>query len=447
MEKASGRRPPPAPSASVAALTPAQAAALAAIMKQWNVGRWEKLADDTWRYTAPAAQDGGRSTLMTLGLGDDSDLFDAVNEQALAWAQRRAAEMVGMRRLADGRLVTNPDAHWAITDSTRRMLRELVADRIGAGTGVNQLRQAVADSAAFAPSRALNIAATELQLAAHSGGLLAAKDSGLALTKEVLLSDLHPEPDECDDYAALGSLPLDDEYAPGVASPPFHPACACDMSYSRAVAQAAGAAQKVFDESQVVRDSHGRFADQGGPKLRPTHERAFTGQPRELASRPDKRETGRTGEEIARAYLRDEMGLADVAPLNTEQPNAPVDLMGGDAVVEVKTGLVSNGPGAQKWRATIGQPGKAESEWLGSASATEKAAWNRDKAQAIMALKDTLLREMSARAGAALRAYTVGIILDPDRRIADVHVFDGFHASIRWRGEAARAAYKGSYGY
>ena len=441
-QKASRQQQPPP-------LTPAQQAALTAILRQWRAGAWQELADGTWRYTAPAAQDGSRQTLMTLGLDDDEAMFDTVNQRAWDWAQDRAAEMVGMRRLRDGSLIENPDARWAITDSTRDMLRKIVADNIESGASVNQLRQAIQDSVAFAPRRALNIAATELHFATQSGAMIAARESGLTLTKVSSLSDLHPETDQCDDYADVGHVPLDYEYEPGMTSPPYHPACSCDLSFTRVLAQAAGATAEVqkWDESEVVRDEHGRFADQGGRKLRPASERAFSGEPRALTSQPSKLETGRLGEEIGLAYLRDTMGMSDAQPLNAARPNAPADMIGDDSIVEVKTGLVSNSLGAQKWRATIGQPSKTETEWLRTADPEERAASNREKSDAIMDRKESVVREESARRGIALKAYTVGIILDPDRRIADIHVFNGFHRSIRWRSEQTRAGYKGSYHY
>jgi hypothetical protein len=46
--------------------------------------------------------------------------------------------------------------------------------------------------------------------------------------------------------------------------------------------------------------------------------------------------------------------------VNVGVNNAPIDVAGDHMAVEVKTGLASNGVKSQHWRATIGQPGKAE---------------------------------------------------------------------------------------
>jgi len=41
----------------------------------------------------------------------------------------------------------------------------------------------------------------------------------------------------------------------------------------------------------------------------------------------------------------------------------------------------------------------------------------------------------------------VAVIVDHDRRIADVYRFDGFHSRIAWNSEQAKKGYVGSYRY
>jgi hypothetical protein len=60
----------------------------------------------------------------------DKQMLSDVNEVASDWADSRAAEMVGMRRLASGRLVQNPQAQWTKKGSDAR--RRLVPQ----GTGI-----------------------------------------------------------------------------------------------------------------------------------------------------------------------------------------------------------------------------------------------------------------------------------------------------------------------
>jgi hypothetical protein len=177
-----------------------------------------------------------------------------------------------------------------------------------------------------------------------------------------------------------------------------------------------------------------------------TDERAFDGVGNENATRLSKLEAGALGENIAIAYLQS-LGLKDARQINTDKPNFPVDLIGDHGVYEVKTGQVSNSRAAQQWRATIGQPSKATTEWLKTASPEEKAAHNRRKSAEIMERKNKVVEEYSAEIGQQIKPHTITLILDPDRGIADVFVYDGFHSRIGYTGPEAKKAYVGSYKY
>ena len=55
-------------------------------------------------------------------------MISAANTAAEAYSRERVAELLGMKYTDDGLLVTNPDARWAISDTTRDRLRTIVAD-------------------------------------------------------------------------------------------------------------------------------------------------------------------------------------------------------------------------------------------------------------------------------------------------------------------------------
>src|ERR1700719_3235186 len=55
----------------------------------------------------------------------DPKMLAKVDVIARDWAESRAAEMVGMIRDNAGVLVPNPDAKWAITDTTREALKRI----------------------------------------------------------------------------------------------------------------------------------------------------------------------------------------------------------------------------------------------------------------------------------------------------------------------------------
>jgi hypothetical protein len=116
---------------------------------------------------ARAYQDGLDRASVALGVG-----WNVRDERAAAYARARAAEMVGVRRDGD-RWVPNPDARWAITDTTRDRVRSLVADAIDRGTSYRDLAAAVeqldGDGGVFGEARAETIARTELAMAANVG--------------------------------------------------------------------------------------------------------------------------------------------------------------------------------------------------------------------------------------------------------------------------------------
>ncbi len=181
-------------------------------------------------------------------------------------------------------------------------------------------------------------------------------------------------------------------------------------------------------------------------KLTATKKRAYSGEPVELKTKLSKQESGAIGEAIVIAFLKNQ-GIPDSRALNLKTNNFPVDLIGDHQLVEVKTGLVSNGASAQKWRATIGQPGKKETEWLKTLDPVAKADWNKAKAKAIMDRKKAVLRAYSKNLGKPVKARTVTVLLNPDTKTADVYSFAGFHHSIRWNSEQGKAGYVGSYKY
>jgi hypothetical protein len=206
-----------------------------------------------------------------------------------------------------------------------------------------------------------------------------------------------------------------------------------------------GDAAPDFVEGEHPRAPDGKWTDAAGAvKIKPTKERAFSGRAVATHASLSKLETGAVGEAVVISYLKSK-GFQDAKPLNTRATNFPVDLVGDHHLIEVKTGLVSNGPSAQQWRATIGQPGKAEALWLKTASAEEKSKWNAAKKQAIMDRKLEVLRQFQAESDHAIVPKTITTIINPDTRTVDVYEFDGFHHRIAWNSAEAQKAYVGSF--
>jgi hypothetical protein len=186
------------------------------------------LADDAETILATIVKDGGAAGLEQLEAGAGVDV-EQINDAAVEWARDRAAELVGMRRTADDELVANPDAIWAITDSTREMLRGDVTRAIEEGTSTTDFAAALEESYAFSAERAETIARTEIARADVAGNMIAYRESGVVIGKAWLLGSEHDDDDECDDAAAMGVVDLDDDFG-GIGDPPAHPNCVCDVA-------------------------------------------------------------------------------------------------------------------------------------------------------------------------------------------------------------------------
>jgi hypothetical protein len=155
-----------------------------------------------------------------------------------------------------------------------------------------------------------------------------------------------------------------------------------------------------------------------------------------------KLEAGRLGEKIVLEHLHSQ-GFKDAKPMNAKQNNYPIDMVQDHGAIEVKTGLVSNGKGAQQWRATIGQPGKKESAWLAKASAADKRAWNEQKSQDIIDRKNAATKALGKEFGGKFKGSTMTTIINPDTKTVDLY----FHSRIGWHSPQAKGGYVGSYQY
>jgi len=108
-------------------------------------------------------------------------------QNAIDYARARAAEMVGMRLLPNGRLVPNPNPKWSIQDSTRDMLRQLTEQALeGENASTPRdlkalIEQLPAFAAIFGEYRAEMIARSELMMANNSGNLDMMESTGVPM--------------------------------------------------------------------------------------------------------------------------------------------------------------------------------------------------------------------------------------------------------------------------
>lgn len=177
---------------------------------------------------------------------------DWADVHAIAYADARSAEMVGMKWV-DGELVVNPNPEWSIQSSTRDMLRSTIEQAVTDGDSAKMLADSILENTAFSEERADMIARTELNLA-HIGGRVHTAEELGAVGKYTLLGSEHdtevPESDECDDAHDAGVIGWDEEFVDGYNFPVFHPNCV--ISGTRVAAAGVRGAYRRFYEGEVI---------------------------------------------------------------------------------------------------------------------------------------------------------------------------------------------------
>jgi len=101
-------------------------------------------------------------------VGEEAIAFGMLDQAAADYAEARAAEMVGMRRLEDGTLVENPNAEWSIRKTIRKQVHDLVARATKEGWTRQQLVDEI-ESATMWEARADAVARSEVAIAVNQG--------------------------------------------------------------------------------------------------------------------------------------------------------------------------------------------------------------------------------------------------------------------------------------
>jgi len=133
---------------------------------------FDALAEDLTGLLTEAGVSGSVFAAGEMGLD-----WESAPPRALAYARDRAAELVG-RTWAGDTLIENPNPEFAITDTLRDRINELVAQAIDEGWTGADLKQALQDEA-FSAWRAETIARTETAIAYNKGALAYYKDNGI----------------------------------------------------------------------------------------------------------------------------------------------------------------------------------------------------------------------------------------------------------------------------
>ena len=178
-------------------------------------------------YSGAATLDGIRGIPTGRPRQDALDLLDVRSGYL---ASDRAAELVG-KKWVGGRLIDNPDANYAITDTTRDMIRDTVASGLFQHETADQIADDIRNGTTFGDSRAESIARTEVTSMHNQVALAAYKEAqamGVPLRKLWQINGDNPC-DDCQANAADGAIDLDDTFSSGDDAPGAHPNCSCEL--------------------------------------------------------------------------------------------------------------------------------------------------------------------------------------------------------------------------
>lgn len=212
------------------ALQKANAAEAAAWFEGIELAELEALRPvlaSTFATTATASAEQGAKVVRLLV--PDAEAFALPTDRIVTIAEKRAAELVGKRVLADGTVIDSPNPRIAITQTTREAIRADITTMFEEGWTREQLSERLTTEYAFSEARADLIARTETTKAVTTGNMESWRESGVVVGKEWILGSNHPEDDECDDNAAAGEIGLDEAFPSGDYETPAHPACECDV--------------------------------------------------------------------------------------------------------------------------------------------------------------------------------------------------------------------------
>jgi Phage Mu protein F like protein len=161
------------------------------------------------------------------------ELAKVADEKAVEIAADRAAALVG-KRYVDGELVDNPDSRWSITNTTREIIRQNIADGFRDNLTVDEIAANIVSSAGLSAERARTIAQHEVFEINNSVALnsfrLARDEAGVKLKKVWETSGDDNVCEDCLENEAAGEIDLDDDFPSGSDSPPEHVNCGCQIT-------------------------------------------------------------------------------------------------------------------------------------------------------------------------------------------------------------------------
>jgi hypothetical protein len=189
---------------------------------------------------------------------------------------------------------------------------------------------------------------------------------------------------------------------------------------------------------------------EGLVKLTKVKQRVYQGKPVELKTKYNNDDTGRIAASIAMSYAKDHLKLKNPYLLTQHKGYKAFDMVAGNHAVEIKGGLVSNKDA--KWKSGKGGLWPAEKERRRKIMATGTLAEKRAIARMDAKLEENIvprkleqMKRMGAEMGRRLYPHTIGTIINPDTKTADVFHIPTFEKITRWKQIGKH--YKGTFRY
>lgn len=165
----------------------------------------------------------------------NAGMIASANQVAQKYAVERAAELVGMKYDDEGNLIENPDARWAISDTTRDKIRQIVVEAFTEETPMSEIEAAIQEAleeeatgnGIFSEARAAMIARTEVMRSQTMGNWRVWIDSGVVKTIRWLTAEDEHVCSECEEndgaVVEIGKPFPSGDMMPGEP----HPLCRC----------------------------------------------------------------------------------------------------------------------------------------------------------------------------------------------------------------------------
>lgn len=154
-------------------------------------------------------------------------IMDA-EEVAIDYSIRRSAELIGKKILKDGSIIDNPKANYAITDTTRTEIRNLIGKAVDNGWTNQELADNLEENYSFSEARSSMIARTETNLADNNISVDTYKTAGIKKKRWLTAHDDKVDP-HCTANEAQGAIGIDAKFSSGQVAPPSHPNCRCTI--------------------------------------------------------------------------------------------------------------------------------------------------------------------------------------------------------------------------